>query len=186
MVIDNTNIMHWEMTPYLRMAHLYRFVTLLAEPRTAGTPQECAARSKHGVTEALIAAKLKKLRNNFIFPLYYGFMVSAVDSGSLRLWAAKLARAMLQTDGMSDVADSEGDLLVNEFVGRTDADLVQWKERQDLLHCTAFYTGYGKRPGEGNADLATFFRQAFFPFFLKKILKLKKNQFLFFVFYTSS
>lgn len=149
MIIDNTNIDPWEFQAYLRIAFRYHFPTLLVEPKTAWryNYRELARRNIHGVDAATIKAKVEKLQEKFVCPMYYGFTVSALESGQLRLWAAKLARVVLQMNELSEVVDRNEGLLAREFANRTDEELAEWKECEDLLHCTAFYTFFGKRPG---------------------------------------
>ncbi|OQV16323.1 putative 2',3'-cyclic-nucleotide 3'-phosphodiesterase [Hypsibius exemplaris] len=159
-VVDNTNIFEWEFRPYIQLAHRYHFVTLLIEPRTAWRYdwRQLAKRSTHGVQASVIESKVEKLKRNVVIPVYYGFMVSADDSGKLRLLAAKLARTMLQVDELSQAADGEADLLVNEFAKRSDDELVAWKE-SDQFHCTAFYTAFGKRLGASEYDKSVVVQQ---------------------------
>jgi hypothetical protein len=92
---------------------------------------------------------VEKLQKKFCTPHYYGFMISAGDSGQLQLWSAKLARTILQIDQVSHAVDSATQkLLLQQFAERSDEELAEWKECQDLFHCTAFYTALGKRPGD--------------------------------------
>jgi hypothetical protein len=73
-------------------------------------------------------------------------MLSLVDSGQLRLWAATLARSVLQIeDSVENLTEIP---LVNQFTRTSDEELLDWKERNKVLHCTVFYNGYKERPGE--------------------------------------
>ncbi|GAV03678.1 hypothetical protein RvY_14070 [Ramazzottius varieornatus] len=148
-VIDNTNIKYWEFQPYLRMAHRYQLATLLVEPRTAWRydADELARRTTHGVERDVLVEKVRVLRGSFVFPAYYGWILSARDSGLLRQLAAKYAIAMLQIDDLHQVVDFDHDLLVNNLIRRSIHDLLHLGQGEDLFHLTAFYTAFGKKLG---------------------------------------
>ena len=129
------------------MLNFTLYVTV--EPRTSWRYDvaELAKRNIHGVETDVLAEKVKLLRDSFVYPSYYGWTLSARDSGLLRQLAAKYATAMLLIDDLHTVVDFDHDLLVNYFIRRSEDDLVQLAEGEDLFHCTAFYTAFGKRPG---------------------------------------
>lgn len=150
--MDNTNIMYWEFLPYLKIAHRFNFVTLLVEPKTPWRydAQELFARNIHNVGLDVIESRVKKLQEKHVFPAYYGWMLSAEDSAHLKRLAVKLAIAVLQVEELRFLIEGNQDILMNQFIRTPNEDMVEWKERCDLYHCTAFYTGYGRRPGKWN------------------------------------
>ena len=61
-VVDNTNIMYWEMKPYIQYAdkHGYEIEWVEAQSEWAWNAEECAKRNQHGVPLTVIQNMLAK------------------------------------------------------------------------------------------------------------------------------
>jgi predicted kinase len=61
-VVDNTNIMYWEMKPYIQYAdkHGYEIEWVEAQSEWAWNAEECAKRNQHGVPLTVISNMLAK------------------------------------------------------------------------------------------------------------------------------
>ncbi|KAL3854392.1 hypothetical protein ACJMK2_013663 [Sinanodonta woodiana] len=82
-VIDNTNIMKWEMAPYLKLAHdVYHYIPVIVEPLTSWRkdPEVLAKKNSHNVTIDLIQHKVNKLDDQRLTPIYYGWFMNELDS----------------------------------------------------------------------------------------------------------
>ncbi|KAK3593508.1 hypothetical protein CHS0354_037031 [Potamilus streckersoni] len=85
-VIDNTNIMKWEMAPYLKLAHdSYHYIPVIVEPITSWRkdPEELAKKNSHNVAINLIQHKVNKLDDQRLTPFYYGWFLNELDSEEL-------------------------------------------------------------------------------------------------------
>lgn len=82
-VVDNTNIMRWEMGEYFRLAKLFNYVVLLVEPRTpwAMDATVLAAKNTHGVPEEHIRFKMEKFRP--VLPVYWAWFLNECASKKL-------------------------------------------------------------------------------------------------------
>lgn len=61
-IVDNTNIMFWEMKPYILLAEKYGYEIEWVEAQSewAWNPEECHKRNKHGVPLEVIQTMLNK------------------------------------------------------------------------------------------------------------------------------
>lgn len=82
-VIDNTNVMRWEMKAYLELAVMHNYVVVMVTPKTPWrfNPEELSARNKHGVTVDILWKKVKMFQDTI--PLYYGWFLNEGDSERL-------------------------------------------------------------------------------------------------------
>lgn len=60
LIIDNTNIEAWEMKPYVGMAQQYGYQVQLVAVDVKNSPEELAARNKHGVPADVIGKMIEK------------------------------------------------------------------------------------------------------------------------------
>ncbi len=82
-IIDNTNVEHWEMKPYLDLASFHGYLVVIVTPKTPWRldPDELARRSPHRVPLHVIRRKLHPFTS--LIPLYWGWFVCQEDSSRL-------------------------------------------------------------------------------------------------------
>merc|ERR1719250_532802 len=74
-IIDNTNVKRWEMTPYFKTAANHRYTVILVEPRTPWRYDvtELVERNTHGVDRSVISARVSEWQD--VHPQYYGWFL---------------------------------------------------------------------------------------------------------------
>ena len=89
-VVDNTNVRRWEMGPYLKLAADHGYAVILTEPRTPWRcdPAELAARNRHGVGEAVVAARAQDWQSTP--PRYTAWLLNPDDTAALLERAGRL------------------------------------------------------------------------------------------------
>lgn len=144
-VVDNTNIMRWEMGEYFRLAGLYNYVVLLVEPRTpwAMDAAALAAKNTHGVSEEHIRLKMKKFGP--VFPVYWAWFLNECASKQLlslgeNAFNICIANVPEFSNYMNEQAFAKGCSLPISFQDYYQRD----SGKIPLMHCTAFYSGHGK------------------------------------------
>ena len=89
-IIDNTNVMEWDMGSYVRQANFYGYVVILVEPKTPWKfkPNELSKKNLHGVTEEYLEKKVELYYA--IIPVFYGWFINRVLSEDLSTLCTKL------------------------------------------------------------------------------------------------
>lgn len=82
-VIDNTNILRWEMGKYLKLANEYGYAVIVTEPKTPWKlePVELAAKNTHGCTVEVVEQKMKKFKA--VLPVYWGWFFNETVASEL-------------------------------------------------------------------------------------------------------
>ena len=64
-VIDNTNLQHWEMKFYLNLARNHLYLPVVVEPQTtwAMNPSELAVKNVHNISEEVLTYKVRMLNS---------------------------------------------------------------------------------------------------------------------------
>lgn len=82
-VVDNTNVLRWEMGKYFRLASEYGYAVIVVEPKTPWKlePVELAAKNIHGCTAELVKQKMKKFKA--VLPVYWGWFFDETVASEL-------------------------------------------------------------------------------------------------------
>ena len=149
-MIDNTNIQHWEMTPYFKMAAKYRYLVVIVEPKTPWRldVDELTRRNSHNVTREVIGGRVNKYKR--IMPLYYGWFCNPADSKLLLLTGVKWLKACLENcpDFLVDFQTFSDCWTIKTMLGYFDCGMALGSGR-DICHCTTkFYGSNRKREDE--------------------------------------
>ncbi len=150
-VVDNTNVLRWEMGSYFKTANIRGYRVVLAEPKTPWRmdPKELAERNSHNVPEETIRKRLGEFQ--VVIPTYYAWFLSTRDSKALSSYGRRfLVRCLEQC------ADFRHDFeaiccKVDDALNYYNRDACVHSSRQ-ILHCTAKFCG--KNGGNDYAALA--------------------------------
>ncbi|XP_067686437.1 2',3'-cyclic-nucleotide 3'-phosphodiesterase-like isoform X2 [Haliotis asinina] len=150
-IIDNTNVRHWEMQFYLNLAHQTNYTVIIVIPKTSWRfrPDVLARRNKHGVGEDILREKVHQFENKA--PVYYGWFLTEESSKDVRFIAKHLyeecqkhfsdyCRTILEVHRKKyhkPSQENEKSQLQLHF---------PWKSN-DLLHCTAKFCNKGRAVG---------------------------------------
>ncbi|XP_063867241.1 2',3'-cyclic-nucleotide 3'-phosphodiesterase-like isoform X2 [Scylla paramamosain] len=145
-VIDNTNLKHWEMKFYLNLARTHLYIPVVVEPQTtwAVHPAELAVKNIHNIPEEILSDKIKAYQP--VLPIYYGWFLNEVDSEEICSigwsWFQKALGVQDFVEHFSQAfqADSNEDL--HSFFAQ---DIVA--DRRRVLHATSKFTARGKSMG---------------------------------------
>lgn len=130
-IIDNTNINRWEMSPYVKLAELDHFYHLIpVEPNTPwkDSPDELHNRTTHGVHHDKIKQMLVNLESQHFEPLYYGWFLNHKDSDDLYKLGTRCLREGVEAMGGN----------ANEILNSLESHFLK---PHLMLHCTAKYIG---------------------------------------------
>ncbi|KAK8391669.1 hypothetical protein O3P69_017294 [Scylla paramamosain] len=138
-VIDNTNLKHWEMKFYLNLARTHLYIPVVVEPQTtwAVHPAELAVKNIHNIPEEILSDKIKAYQP--VLPIYYGWFLNEVDSEEICSigwsWFQKALGVQDFVEHFSQAfqADSNEDL--HSFFAQ---DIVA--DRRRVLHATSNVT----------------------------------------------
>ncbi|XP_046543018.1 LOW QUALITY PROTEIN: 2',3'-cyclic-nucleotide 3'-phosphodiesterase-like [Haliotis rubra] len=150
-IIDNTNVRHWEMHFYLNLAHRTNYTAITVIPKTSWrfSPDVLARRNKHGVSEHILREKVHQFENKA--PVYYGWFLTEESSKYIRFIAKHLyeecrkhfpdyCRSILEVyrkKYQKPSQENEKSQLELHFPWKSD----------DLLHCTAKFCNKGRALG---------------------------------------
>ena len=86
LVIDNTNVVRWEMAHYFQLAEKFQqkvYRVVIIEPQTpwALDPRQLALKNSHGVSEEVLRKKV--FAYDAIKPTYYAWFLDRTDSSRL-------------------------------------------------------------------------------------------------------
>ena len=95
-VIDNTNVMKWEIGPYINMGKSEGYIVLLVEPKTPWRLDVdiLTEKNHHGVSKDILNKKVKMYMP--IIPVYFGWFLCAKDSEKLLSGSKKLLQSCLK------------------------------------------------------------------------------------------
>ena len=144
-IIDNTNVRRWEMGFYFKAAvrHGYHVVVLESKTPWKSDPAALADKNSHGVTEDVLRQKVGQFE--VVYPMYFAWFVSLVDSQALLKMTRDLLKKCLENCDMFRT-DFE------EFSGLSDMEaMLRYFNRHNCLdsnkktvHCTAKFCGDDK------------------------------------------
>lgn len=125
-IVDNTNVMKWEMGPYFKLADKYRYSVVVVEPRTPWrfNIDELTRRNKHGVNRDILSKKVKDWQS--VRAQYYGWFLSLPDSRLLLERAREvLEQCLCQAGGRShysrdNISSGEKCHCTAQFVRKTE------------------------------------------------------------------
>ena len=146
-VIDNTNIMYWEMKPYINTANPEGYIVILAEPKTPWrvNPEILAQKNTHGVPKEVLHKKVKTY--NPAVPLYYGWFLSSYDGKQLLELSNNLLKLCLEkcdkfhSDFQEFSSMSSTSSQVNYYTRPTNKE----SQISSKLHCTAKFCGKARK-----------------------------------------
>lgn len=143
-VVDNTNIRHFEMKPYFQIANSEGYIVLIVEPKTPWryNPEILSKRNNHAVSLELLQKKLKMYQP--VIPLYYGWFLSVLDSRNLITMSKDILKMCLMTCEKFSADFKDFSLICN-----TDLQVDYYEtpnrkcfsQKTSRLHCTAKYCG---------------------------------------------
>lgn len=138
-IVDNTNVMYWEMRPYVVQAAQAGFHVVLAETKTHWRlePRKLAKLNSHGVKKDFLEKKVQSY-DLYVPPMYFGWFLGTKNSDKLLDVAKKYLSAVFKScqefkdafdpimarSGISDILDMFTRDMCKNTVG---------------LHCTAKY-----------------------------------------------
>ena len=144
-IVDNTNVRRWEMSFYFKAAarHGYNVVVLESKTPWKSDPAVLAMKNSHGVTEEAIRQRVGQFE--VVYPMYFAWFVSLVDSQALLKMTTDLLRSCLKN---CDPFRSD----FEEFSGLSDLEaMLRYFNRRNCLdsnkktvHCTAKFCGDDK------------------------------------------
>ena len=146
-VIDNTNVMKWEIGPYIKMGKSEGYIILLVEPKTPWLLDVdiLTEKNKHGVSKDILNKKVQMYMP--IIPAYFGWFLCATDSEKLLSGSKKLLQSCLKR---CDKFRLEfGDLLLSLRSTPHRSEYFKYPNAKNSnkhvnLHCTAKYCGKPK------------------------------------------
>ncbi|XP_071523032.1 2',3'-cyclic-nucleotide 3'-phosphodiesterase-like [Panulirus ornatus] len=144
-VIDNTNVQAWESKYYLKLTKEYNYTPLILEPQTpwAMDPKELAERNSHGVSEDILAKKLKDYQP--VLPLYYWWFLNEADSKKVSMMVQEWLRRALQVrrffQDFTDSTNLTSDEEILDYYSKN-TEFGGYK----VLHATAKVSKRGKAP----------------------------------------
>ncbi|XP_071103876.1 2',3'-cyclic-nucleotide 3'-phosphodiesterase-like isoform X1 [Haliotis cracherodii] len=148
-IIDNTNVRHWEMHFYTNLAHRTNYTVITVIPKTSWrfSPDVLARRNKHGVSEDILREKLHQFENKA--PVYYGWFLTEKASKDVRFIAKLLFEECQKCfpDYCRSILDTytptkyQKPSQVNEK-GQLELHF-PWKSAE-LLHCTSKFCNKGR------------------------------------------
>jgi len=143
-VIDNSNILHYEMKPYFQIANREGYIVIIVEPRTPWhlDSEVLAKRNNHGVTLELIQTKAEMLKP--VSPLYYGWFLSIYDSRTLITMSKEVLKMCLLNCEKFSADFKDFSLIKNvdlqiEYYETPNRKC--FSKSSSRLHCTAKYCG---------------------------------------------
>jgi len=131
-VIDNTHVQYWEMTPYFQAARANGYRVIIADPKTSWrlNAKLLAERNSHNVPQSSLEKRVRSFKKLLhVRPMYFGWFLSARDSRNI-LEASRRALAQL-TESCQEFCDEFGNCDPCQMFNQ---DAVIDK---DTLHCTA-------------------------------------------------
>ena len=144
-VVDNTNVRKWEMGFYFKAAERHGYNVVVLETKTPWRldPAVLAEKNSHGVTADVLRKKVGQFE--FVYPMYFAWFMSLVDSQAL----LKVTRNLLK-DCLEKCAQFRK--CFEEFSGLTDEEaMLRFFNRRNCLdsnkkivHCTAKFCGNDK------------------------------------------
>ncbi|XP_064598040.1 2',3'-cyclic-nucleotide 3'-phosphodiesterase-like [Liolophura sinensis] len=149
-VIDNTNVMRWEMKAYLELAVKHNYVVIMVTPKTSWrwNPEELARRNKHGVTVEILQKKVTMFQDTI--PLYYGWFLNEGDSERLlemRNWIYQIClqqcpafrEVLCRHTGLTEGEEEDMNSTLRDHFTRSGS--------AGILHCTSRFCRWGKEDG---------------------------------------
>ena len=140
-VIDNTNIRHWQSVPYLKLCKKYKYLVLYIEPQTPWCfdTAELAVKTDRKLGEDFLTKMLNSYQANR--PTYYAWFFNELDSNLMK----KIAWQWLKT-ALSEVNEFEEDFLQLTQL-KSLQDILEYFQKAAALHVTAMFSNRGKSPG---------------------------------------
>lgn len=141
-IIDNTNVRHWEYQVYLKMCKEYNYVAVVLEPQTPWgfNAEELAHRNTHGLTAEFLAKKLKMYQQ--ALPIYFAWFVNEVDSQTI----TKIAWQWMESS-LREIKDFFEDFSQYTQLESLEDMLKYFTRDNVILHVTAKFTNRGKPYG---------------------------------------
>ena len=146
-VIDNTNVMYWEMKPYIQFADQEGYFVILVEPKTPWrlNAEVLANKNTHSVPKEALEKKIKVFKP--IVPFYYAWFLSSYDGNRLMDVSKNLLKLCLETcdkfqsdfQEFSDQLDLSSQ--VNYYARKQDENT----QISSKLHCTANFCGRARK-----------------------------------------
>jgi len=145
-VVDNTNIVHWEMSKYFSLAASYRYCVVVVEPRTPWKMDvdELVARNSHGVPRQVIQRRIRDMQQT-IKPKYFGWFLNLADSRLLMAAASQiLVRCLLECDRfLQDFSQFTNQTQFSSLLTYFNRDTCRGASH-DILHMTAKFFRKGE------------------------------------------
>ncbi|KAK7076085.1 hypothetical protein SK128_006482 [Halocaridina rubra] len=141
-VIDNTNVRHWEYQIYLQISREYQYVALIIECKTPWCfdATQLASRNSHGIDADYLFKKVKTYQHPA--PIYYGWFLNEADSITI----TKMARQWLER-ALLEVEDFFKDFSNFAQQNSVEGILAYHTRDRNILHLTAKFTNRGKPEG---------------------------------------
>lgn len=146
-VIDNTNVMYWEMKTYVQHANKEGYLVILVEPKTPWrlNANILAEKNSHGVSKEVLQKKIKSYKE--IVPLYYGWFLSSYDGKQLLDLSKSLLQLCLQKCDKFHSDFLEFSSMINlpsqlNYYSRPHSKDTQISNK---LHCTAKFCGKARK-----------------------------------------
>ena len=152
-VVDNTNVMRWEMNSYVNAAGKHAYPVILVESKTPWRmdPKELAAKNSHGVPEEVLRNKVKQFE--LVLPLYYAFFLSDGQSQTLLKLGLSWLRKCID-NCQEFVEDFKGFSRATSLAAMLhyfSRDMCLPSNKR-IVHCTAKFCG--KDPTKASKDYA--------------------------------
>ena len=146
-VIDNTNVMYWEMKTYIQTANREGYIVILAEPKTPWRLNAAilAEKNSHGVPREALQKKVRSYLP--AVPLYFGWFLSSYDGRRLMDQSQNLLKLCLEKCDkfQSDFQEFSSMLnltsQLNYYARYTEKD----SQISSKLHCTAKFCGKARK-----------------------------------------
>jgi len=154
-VIDNTNIMKWEIQPYFQMANQGGYVVILVEPKTPWrfNAHILSEKNCHNVPKDVL---LKKVRAySPVTPMYYGWFLGKNETRKLRYGGKKLLKLCVEKCERfrSDFKELSSSMSNPKYIDYSSQYNFEYstkskpgiKHENSLLHCTSKYIGNSRK-----------------------------------------
>ncbi len=145
-IVDNTNIMLWEMKKYFQLAerspdYIYRVIVLEPQTTWAFDPCTLASKNKHGVTIDSIAKRIGSYET--LAPTYYAWFLGQNDSRLLLNTSLNLLRICLENCAafLQDFYQFSSTSTIKAALNYYNREMCL-SGNKSVLHCTAKFCGY--------------------------------------------
>lgn len=164
-VIDNTNIMRWEMQPYLQMANQGGYIVIIVEPKTPWrlNAEILSEKNCHNVPKDILVQKVTAYSS--FLPAYFGWFLGKNETRKLRYGGKKLLKLCVEKCDKfrTDFKELTSNMSNPQYTDYSSPYDFEYSRKSNLnksfenslLHCTSKYCGHA-RNGRHTDDVMSY------------------------------